>query len=297
MAKLTDFLGRPHSGLVPHAVIGLVTDNKDPDKLGRVKVKFPTLMDGSGQPPLSTWLRVASPNGGKERGFYAIPEVEDEVLVLFLLGSQDVGVIIGQFWNGVDKPPKEADAGMPGGGATDTGGGLSKEKPKDGSSNYDKNDRRLWRSRSGHLFVFDDSSGKESVQIWDKSHKLSLVLDSAGKIFLANGAGDTHIRAKGDIFLEAGKNIKFKSGQSFELETGTDVIIMSGANVTTEAKQNFQVKASMSVKMEATQNFDVKASANVKLEGSVNFDAKGGASAKVEGSGTCTIKGGMVSIN
>jgi uncharacterized protein involved in type VI secretion and phage assembly len=297
MAKLTDFLGRPHSGVVPHAVIGIVTDNKDPDKLGRVKVKFPTLMDGSGQPPLSTWLRVASPNGGKERGFYAIPEVDDEVLVLFLLGSQDVGVIIGQFWNGVDKPPKEADAGMPGGSATDTGGGLSTEKPKDGSGNYEKNDRRLWRSRSGHLFVFDDSSGKESVQIWDKSLKLSLVFDSAGKIFLANAAGDIHIRAKQNIFLEAGQNIKFKSGQNYELEAGQNIKFKAAMDINAEAQQNFKVKASMNVQMDASVDFKVKASANAKLEGSVNFEAKGGASAKVEGSGTCTIKGGMVSIN
>jgi uncharacterized protein involved in type VI secretion and phage assembly len=296
MAKLTDFLGRPHSGIVPHAVIGLVTDNKDPDKLGRVKVKFPALQDDGGQPPLSTWLRVASPNGGKERGFYALPEVDDEVLVLFLQGSQDVGVVIGQFWNGKDKPPKEADDGMPGASATDTGGGLSTDKPKDGSGNYEKNDRRLWRSRSGHLFVFDDTSGKESVQIWDKSLKLALWFDSAGKIFLSNAAGDIHIRAKQNLFLEAGQNIKMKAGQNYELEAGQNVKMKAGMNFDSEAGQNFSVKASMDAKIEASMNFSGKGM-NCKMEGSVAFDAKGGATAKVEGSATCTIKGGMVSIN
>src|SRR5678815_571610 len=100
MAKLTDFLGRPFSGTVPTAVVGLVTENVDPDELGRVKVKFPTLHEE----PQSFWLRIASPNAGKERGLYAVPEKEDEVLVLFMQGSQDVGLIIGQFWNGKDVP-------------------------------------------------------------------------------------------------------------------------------------------------------------------------------------------------
>ena len=45
MAKLTDVFGRPHSGVVPYAVVGIVNDNVDPDKLGRVRVSFPTLVD------------------------------------------------------------------------------------------------------------------------------------------------------------------------------------------------------------------------------------------------------------
>ena len=145
MAKLTDVMGRPHSGMIPWAVVGIVTDNVDPDELGRIQVKFPTLHDE----PLSFWIRQISPNAGKERGIYALPEREDEVMVLFMQGSHDVGVIIGQFWNGIDKPPPEAKDKMPTPGDTDTGAVWSTDKFTAGSQDLSKNDRRFWKSRSG----------------------------------------------------------------------------------------------------------------------------------------------------
>lgn len=173
MAKMTDMMGRPHSGMVPFCVVGIVTDNVDPDELGRIQCKFPTLHEE----PMSFWLRQSSPNAGKERGMYALPEKEDEVLVVFMQGTQDVGVILGQFWNGVDVPPAEAKAGLPGPAATHAMS-WSKDTFTDGSKDLASNDRRFWKSRSGHLLVFDDTGGAESVQIWDKSHKLAFVFDT-----------------------------------------------------------------------------------------------------------------------
>src|SRR5690349_4563849 len=63
--------------------IAVVTNVQDPDKVGRVKVKFPRLPNG----PESDWARVAQPSAGAGRGFYWIPEVNDEVLVAFELGN------------------------------------------------------------------------------------------------------------------------------------------------------------------------------------------------------------------
>jgi uncharacterized protein involved in type VI secretion and phage assembly len=50
-------------------VVGLVTNNQDPDKWGRVKVKFPWLSDQDE----SNWARMATPMAGKSRGFYFLP--------------------------------------------------------------------------------------------------------------------------------------------------------------------------------------------------------------------------------
>lgn len=294
MAKVTDMGGRPHSGVVPVAVVAIVTGNVDPDELGRIQVKFPTLHEE----PLSFWLRQASPNGGKERGLYALPEIEDEVLVVFLQGNQDVGVIIGQFWNGVDIPPKECKDALPGPGKTDTGATWSTDQFTDGTKDLAKNDRRFWKSRSGHLFVFDDSEGAETVQVWDKDHSLSLVFDSVeNRIILANTDGDIHIRTKNDLYLEAGQNIKWIAGMNIEGESGQDTIHNAKMNYKFESGMETSMKSGTDYKIEAGTNYSCKASVNATVEGSVNFEGKGGAMAKLQGGATTMVKGGVVLIN
>ena len=63
----------------------MVTNNDDPEKLGRVRVQFPTLSADDE----SAWARIATPGGGKERGLQWLPEVDDEVLVGFELDDHD----------------------------------------------------------------------------------------------------------------------------------------------------------------------------------------------------------------
>ena len=64
-------------------LVGIVTDNKDPKKWGRVKVKFPTLTEDHA----SNWARVVGIGAGNNRGFDCLPEINDEVLVGFEHGD------------------------------------------------------------------------------------------------------------------------------------------------------------------------------------------------------------------
>jgi len=277
MAKLTDFLGRPHSGLVPFAVSAIVVDNVDPDELARIQVKFPTL----DQEPVSYWLRQASPNAGKERGFYALPEIDDEVLVIFMQGSQDVGIIIGQFWNGVDIPPQECKDTLPGPGKTHAMT-WSADEFTDGSKDLAKNDRRFWKSRSGHLFVFDDTSGAETVQIWDNTHTLSFIFDTAeSRILLTNSTGDIHIRTETDLYLEAGNDIKWKAGN--------DLVGEAGNNIDEHAMKDYLFKADMNVTMESGTAW--------KQTAGTSMDLKAGAAGSFKAGPMITIKAGLVKIN
>ncbi|MBD2576492.1 VgrG-related protein [Oscillatoria sp. FACHB-1406] len=82
-------------------LIGIVTDNEDPENLGRVKVKFPSLTEDH----TSHWARVVSMGAGKERGFSCLPEVNDEVLVAFEHGDIHRPYILGGVWNGKDGTP------------------------------------------------------------------------------------------------------------------------------------------------------------------------------------------------
>ena len=87
-----------------HLVIGLVTNNRDPDNLARVRVKYPTLDEKSE----SAWARIVSVGAGpKGGGQLMLPQPDDEVLVGFENGNPDRPYVIGALWNGKDKPNQE----------------------------------------------------------------------------------------------------------------------------------------------------------------------------------------------
>ena len=121
--------------------MAIVTNNKDPDGLARVKVRLPWISDDVE----SDWARVVSPMAGAGRGLYILPEVDDEVLVAFEHGNPSTPYVLGGLWNGKDKPP---------------------EANSDG-----KNDIRVLKSRSGHVIRLDDTAGAERIEIVDKSAK------------------------------------------------------------------------------------------------------------------------------
>jgi len=101
---LADLAAAPKGPGWSGLVIGIVTNNDDPEKLGRVRVKFPTLT----QDDESAWSRIATPGGGKQRGLQWIPEVDDEVLVGFELDDHTRPVVLGGLWNRKDNPPDPA---------------------------------------------------------------------------------------------------------------------------------------------------------------------------------------------
>ncbi len=177
-------------------VIGIVTNLEDPDKLGRIKVKYPHLGDEQ-----SNWARLVSPMGGSERGVFFRPEVNDEVLVTFLQGDMRFPMILGGLWNGKDKPPKDD--------------GKAKE-----------NNWRFIKSRSGHLLKLDDTKGKEKIEIIDKGQKHKIVIDCSGKkIQITCDAGDIELSAKaGAIKMEA-KTITLKATAAMTLEAGAAVTV------------------------------------------------------------------------
>lgn len=135
---------------VTGVVIGMVTNNKDPDGLGRVKVRFPWLSDSDE----SAWARIATPMAGSNRGFYFLPEIDDEVLVAFEHGDMHFPYVLGALWNGKDKPAVSEDK-RPG------------------------IQIRLIKSRSGHTIRLTDEAGKEKIEIVDKSGNNKLVIDTA----------------------------------------------------------------------------------------------------------------------
>ena len=183
-------------------VVGLVTNNKDPEGLGRVKVKFPWLSDADE----SDWARVAAPMAGNDRGAYFLPEVDDEVLVAFEHGDARSPYVVGALWNGKDAPPAKNDDG--------------------------KNNLRLIKSRSGHTIKLNDEDGKETIEILDKTKRNSIVIDTSENTITITSEKDITLSAsKGAIKLDAQK-IELKSSADTKIEAGDKMDVKSGATMT-----------------------------------------------------------------
>src|SRR5439155_1732561 len=82
--------GEKEAGKMFEPAVGVVTDNKDPSKLGRVKLKIPILSDNDS----TFWAPVVMMGAGKNRGWFFIPEVNDEVLVMFEHGDVNRPVVV-----------------------------------------------------------------------------------------------------------------------------------------------------------------------------------------------------------
>ena len=149
------------SGDLAGVFVGVVTNNEDPEKLGRVRLSFPW----RGADDESYWARIAVPMAGADRGTYFLPERDDEVLVAFENGDIHHPYVIGALWNGADAPPADNADG--------------------------KNDVRMIRSRSGHEIVLDDNDSEGKVEI-TTSGGHSVVLDDAsgGSVSIEDSGGN-----------------------------------------------------------------------------------------------------------
>jgi uncharacterized protein involved in type VI secretion and phage assembly len=192
-----------------NVVIGIVTNNTDPDNLGRVKVKFPWLADDE-----SWWARIASPMAGKDRGFYFLPEIDDEVLVSFEHGDMSRPFILGALWNGMDKPPK----------------------PNSGVVGGSKVNQRIIKTRAGHTITLDDTDGNEKISIVDKTQKNFIQIESKSNQITIEADGDILIKSKanqkvevqGNASIEAKGNIDMKATGTVSIEGGSLSIKANG---------------------------------------------------------------------
>ncbi len=186
-------------------VIGIVTDNKDPEKLGRVKVKMPILSEKD----TTFWVPIVMPGAGKNRGWFFIPEVEDEVLVMFEHGDVNRPLVIGALWGGKDKPPDK---------------------------NPGPNPRRVIKSRQGSKVTFDDE--KMKIILEDGTGKGKITFDSnankiiieamTGDVCVQSPQGDTQIVAKA-IEMTAANNIEIHAGSKMDWGAGAGVEVKSSS--------------------------------------------------------------------
>lgn len=243
--------------------VGIVTDNNDPDGLGRVKVKLPTL----GENLATDWMRIAFPGGGgngtAHHGWYLLPEIDDEVLVIFEQGDARRGYVLGGLHNGKDKPFYKNDKVLTSG----------------------KVNQHAFRMKNGAHLLFDETEGKEVLELKSKGDKFLFKFSEEKGVELTNQAtGDKLVVTnKGDITVTSDKGnitVEAKAG-GLDLKAAKDINIESSGG-------KVNIKAAMDAALDGL---------NVKVNGQMNTEVKGGVQAALDGGATAIVKGGVVMIN
>jgi uncharacterized protein involved in type VI secretion and phage assembly len=159
--RVPNGLGGRWYGVYP----ALVTDIKDPDNQGRVKVSLPWSPD-TGNAKYEAWARLATMMGGNNRGSWFVPDVNDEVLVAFEGGDVRRPYVIGALWNGTDRAPESMD----------------------GSGN---NYKKVLRSRNGVKVTLDDQDGQEKFIAETPGGQKVTLKDGPGAVEIVDSNGNS----------------------------------------------------------------------------------------------------------
>lgn len=212
-------------------LVGIVTENNDPEKMGRVRVKCPTLTEEHE----SNWARVVSAGAGAGRGFDCLPEIDDEVLVAFEHGDIRRPYVIGSVWNGQDKPPESVSSSV-----------------VDGKVRL-----RTLKTRTGHTLQFveeDKGASKKGIYIDSVCGHQIYINDSEAFIEIKTNGGhqlkmeDTTrkitMKSTGTIVVEAPQKIALKVSPS-TLELTPAGIEIKGMQVVAEGKALVRIQGGL----------------------------------------------------
>lgn len=243
--------------------IGVVTDNKDPDKLGKVKVKLLWQKDAATTP----FIRVLTPHGGaytdskKTRGQFFTPEVNDYVIVGFTQNDPDRPFVMGSIPHG---------------------------KAIDSASNSDNHIKSI-STRSGNIITFLDKENNKEREIRIQTDDTNYI-----SINLKNSDGTIKVYSSKAIEVSSKETIVVKAGKSIDVQ-GDKTINVKSEKITVEATDSISMKANkkieisaMDVAIEASKGLEAKGGATAKVQGAM---------LDLEGSSMANLKAAMVKIN
>ena len=177
---------------------GIVIDNNDPEKLGRLKVKVPSVL---GNDVVTGWAMPCLPYGGAaDQGFFFIPEVKAGVWVEFEAGDLEYSIWVGTYWA---KP----------GGET--------EVPKPGDTQSPPT-QKIIRTVKGHSIEIEDKEGDEKIVILEKVNGNKVTMNKEG-IIIEDGANTQKIimNKSGIVIEDKNKNKIEMSLQQINIIPGT----------------------------------------------------------------------------
>jgi len=199
---------------------GIVVDNYDPERKGRVKVRIPqiygvdTKTDYFVPTSVIPWATCAVNNAGNDSGTFIPPNIGDTVFITFESGQPEFPIYFGGIYTNESTYT----------GSTKIFNGELVEATSEDLPVEVKNgtERVIYKSLKGATIIIDDFDGAESIKIIDQSGQ-SIIMEncsektlkrrhgdvgknSQSQIVLTNSDGDSITLTKGKIHLKS-KNI------------------------------------------------------------------------------------------
>ncbi|ASE63777.1 type VI secretion system Vgr family protein [Chryseobacterium indologenes] len=200
IAEGTGYIPKPDFEQIPaEPQIATVISNTDPLNQGRIKVQFDWQLHDT-----THFIRMMSPDAGgtdaitQNRGFVAVPEVGDQVMVGFEYHHPDFPFAMGGMFHG----------------AVALGGGVN-------------NHIKSIQTRSGNKVIFNDAEG--SIYIEDPSGN-TYFMDGKGNITV-NAPKDMTFTAGNNIKMTAGRDITSIAGNNMYATANVNIVSNAGVNM------------------------------------------------------------------
>lgn len=241
-------------------VVGIVVKNYDEDFPGKVCVNIPTR---DAEANTLKWARVAMPSSGSGWGHYFLPEIDDQVLIIFEQGNIEKPYIIGCVPRDSNQFLRKAadEYNQYKKITTKNGSNITFQDNKAGEGENDK--ISVSTAQEAHVFSMDNEN--KAISIRDKEGQCEMVMKTQ----------------EGSIAITAKDRLTIKVGDAIELS-------MNGANgaVTLKCSQ---------YTLESTNKITVKSDGIAKVNGA-NIMLEADNAFKASSSGMAQIAGAVVKI-
>lgn len=180
-----DLFERP-AAWMQAAAIAQVVSLDDPEQRNRVQVRLLAHDAVQGQDaPL--WARVVAPFAGNDRGMFFLPDVDDEVLVVFMNGDARHPLILGGLWNGSAPPPADL-------------------------ANGEHRTKRI-KSKNGVAITILDQDGQETLTLETPGGQTVTLQDGPATITVEDANGNSVVMDSSGIAVQAAAKVKVTASQ------------------------------------------------------------------------------------
>ena len=200
--------------------VGVVTDNRDPDCLGRIRISYDTVVPGS----VSPWLPVIGQGRGTGKGMWTLPEIGTQCLAVFTTADRSRGYVLGFIYDREHLPPE--------------------------SGTEKRCDSTLLQTRS-HRIEVTDKEGSEEIRIESAEGRMRVSIGKSGGIKVENELGGINIKCR-NFKCEGEGEIHLATKKTFALTTDDTLKISPKGNVNITSDKEVNLKGK-NIKMSGTK--------------------------------------------